>query len=75
VVSAEATEGTGADLFLAVLEENGVTDGGNDFTVPFDGNQLGSTDLSLLSRVYVHSDWNRKEVAFAGLVGHGVHLN
>lgn len=56
------------------LQENGAADSGNDFIVPFEGNQLGRSDLSLLGRVDVHGDWNGEELAFDGLFGHGFHF-
>ena len=74
MVSSGAINGTGSNLFLVVLEENGAADSGNDFIVPFEGNQLVRSDLSLLGRVDVHGDWNGEEVAFAGLFGHGFHF-
>jgi len=75
VVGAEGAEGTGADLFLAVLEEARVADNGVDDTLVLDSELLGVTNESLLFLVHVHGNRNGEEVALALSVGDSFHLH
>jgi hypothetical protein len=75
VVGAEGAEGTGADLFLAVLVELRLVDNGVDDTLVLDSELLGVTNESLLFLVHVHGDGNGEEVALSLLVGNCPHLH
>lgn len=79
VVGREAAEGTSADLLLSVLEEGGLVHNSVD-TVVAEGSAPQSNlrllfEGSLLFASHVLSDGNRKKVAFAKSIGHGLHVH
>jgi hypothetical protein len=79
VVGREAAEGTSADLLLSVLEEGGLVHNSVD-TVVAEGSAPQSNlrllfEGSLLFASHVLSDGNRKKVALAKSIGHGLHVH
>ena len=74
-----AAEGTGADLFLAVVEKDWVVDDSNDFVGADRGTRKSDLGLALefglLRGSHVLGDGNREEVAFALTVGNGLHVH
>ena len=79
VVLGHAAEGTGADLFLAVVEEDGVLDDGEDGVGAkggaSEGDFLLTSEGGLLFGSHVLGDRDGEEVALALFVGHGLHVH